>query len=68
MTNLSNLTVSVNNDLKQKLFTLARKNGASVEECLNQALAEYVENWEDFYSSDLFSTSDEKVYFSSLRG
>lgn len=68
MTNLSNLTVSVNSDLKQKLFLLARKNGSSVEECLNQALAEYVENWEDFYNSDLFSTNDEKSYFSSLRG
>jgi len=68
MTNLSNLTVSVNSDLKKKLFSLARKNGASVEECLNQALAEYVENWDDFYNSDLFSTNDEKAYFSSLKG
>lgn len=43
---METLSVSIPEDLKQRLETLAAETGRTVDECLTLAVAEFVENWE----------------------
>jgi predicted DNA-binding protein len=35
--------------LRTRLETLAEKGGKSVDDCVTQAIQEFVENWEEYY-------------------
>lgn len=50
---MSNISVSLDKNLYGKLARLAAKSGRPVEDCLELAVAEYVENYEDAYRTDL---------------
>ena len=43
------LNVSVSEDLKDRLDQIAEKNGLSVADALQAAVADYVETWEDYH-------------------
>jgi predicted transcriptional regulator len=44
------LTVAVSAEVKQRLETLAAQTAQTLEECLQVAVLEYVENWETHLS------------------
>lgn len=50
---MSNISVSLDKNLYGKLAELAAKSGRSAEDCLELAVSEYIENYEDSYRTDL---------------
>lgn len=54
------LTVSLSDELKQRLETLASETGKTLEECLALAVHEYVETWEQ-HLSDLHQIDEHEV-------
>ena len=44
---MSELRVTVSDETRQRLEELAQRMNQSVADCLQQALTEFVENWED---------------------
>ena len=44
---MTTVSVALSAELFQKLQTLSAKSGRPVEDCLELAVAEYVENYED---------------------
>ncbi len=64
---MSNISVSLSEDLKQKIAAIAAKSGRSVDECVMLALRDYVENYEDVYKTDLCSVDNlERSFFLSI--
>lgn len=64
---MSNVSVSLNKDLYSKIAIIAEKSGRSIEECFALALAEYAENYEDVYKTDLSSVNSlERSFFLSI--
>lgn len=64
---MTNISVSLSADLYNKLQTLSAKSGQSVEDCLEMAVAEYIENYEDTYKTDLNSVNSlERSFFLSV--
>ena len=64
---MSSISVSLNDALKAKLARIAEKSGKSVEECVALALRDYVENYEDFYKTDLCAVDNlERSFFLSI--
>lgn len=64
---MTDISVSLSADLYKKLQTLSAKSGQSVEDCLELAVAEYIENYEDTYKTDLNSVSNlERSFFLSV--
>ncbi|MCF8479217.1 MAG: ribbon-helix-helix protein, CopG family [Rhodospirillum sp.] len=47
------------NDLRVRLDALAEKAGKSVEDCMTQAIQEYVENWEEYHRTVEALSEDE---------
>lgn len=45
------LTLSLSADVEARLATLAAKEGKSVDDLLQIAVAEFVERWEDFHTA-----------------
>ena len=61
---MSNISVSLDKNLYGKLTELAAQSGRSVTDCLELAVAEYVENYEDAYRTDLNAVdSVERSFF-----
>ena len=54
------LTVSLSDELKQRLETLASDTGKTVEECLSLAVSEFVETWEQ-HLSDIHQIDEDEV-------
>lgn len=50
---MSNISVSLDKNLYGKLAELAAQSGRSVEDCLELAVTEYIENYEDACRTDL---------------
>ncbi len=50
-TDMSENTVSIDlpEDLRARLEALAEREGKSLGECLSQAVAEFIETWEDYH-------------------
>ncbi|WP_413204649.1 ribbon-helix-helix protein, CopG family [Rhodospirillum sp. A1_3_36] len=49
-------------DLRIRLEVLAEKGGKSVEECVTQAVKEYVENWEEHHRNlDIFIEGEARL-------
>lgn len=64
---MTDISVSLSADLYKKLQTLSAKSSQSVEDCLELAVAEYIENYEDTYKTDLNSVSNlERSFFLSV--
>ncbi len=64
---MTNLSVNISAELMAKLEKIANKSGRSKDECLELALAEYVDNFEDFYQTDLNSVDQlERSFFLSI--
>lgn len=64
---MSAISVSLNKNLYLKLTAIAEKSGRSLDDCLDLALSEYVENYEDVYKTDLNSVNSlERSFFLSI--
>ncbi len=64
---MKTVSVALNQNLYAKLVLMAEKSGRSVDECLELAVGEYVENYEDIYKTDLNSVSSlERSFFLSV--
>ncbi len=63
---MSDISVTLPAELYKKLQSLSLKSGRTVEDSLELAVAEYVENCEDVYNTDLNSVSSlERSFFFS---
>ena len=63
---MTTVSVALSAELFQKLQTLSAKSGRPVD-CLELAVAEYVENYEDAYKTDLNSVNAlERSFFFSV--
>ena len=64
---MKTVSVALNQKLYAKLTLMAEKSGRSVDECLELAVGEYVDNYEDVYKTDLNSVnSRERSFFLSI--
>ena len=64
---MSNISVNISADLKNKISKIAQKSGRSLDECIALALSEYAENYEDTYKTDLCSVNNlERSFFLSI--
>lgn len=64
---MSNISVNISADLKNKISKIAKKSGRSLDECIALALSEYAENYEDTYKTDLCSVDNlERSFFLSI--
>lgn len=64
---MTTVSIALSAELFQKLQTLSAKSGRPVEDCLELAVAEYVENYEDAYKTDLNSVNAlERSFFFSV--
>lgn len=61
------VSVALNQKLYAKLTLMAEKSGRSVDECLELAINEYVDNYEDVYKTDLNAVNSlERSFFLSI--
>ena len=64
---MSNISVNISADLKNKISKIAQKSGRSLDECIALALSEYAVNYEDTYKTDLCSVDNlERSFFLSI--
>ena len=64
---MTRISVTLSDDLKQKISALAQKNGQSLEQCVAMVLSEYVENSEDDFRTDFCSVNNlERSFFLSI--
>ena len=64
---MKTVSVALNQKLYAKLTLMAEKSGRSVDECLEPAVGEYVDNYEDVYKTDLNSVNSlERSFFLSI--
>lgn len=64
---MSNISVSINEDLQKRIAKIAKKSGRSVEECVAVALSEYIDNYEGFYKTDICAMDNlERSFFLSI--
>lgn len=61
------VSVNISEELYRKISAVAQKSNRSFEDCTALALAEYAENFEDFYKADLCSVDQmERSFFLAL--
>ena len=61
------ISVSLPDDLQNKISKIAAKSGKSLDECVAIALRDYVENYEDVYKTDLCAVDNlERSFFLSI--
>jgi len=59
--------ISINSSIYQKLQNIALSQNCDLRECLECALIEYIDNYEDSSSSDLENLlPDERAFFLSV--
>lgn len=64
---MTDISVSINADLEKKAAKIAKKNGLSLDELMAKALAQYVEDYEDVYKTDICSVNNlERSFFLSI--
>lgn len=64
---MTDISITVNADLKKKIAKIAKKNGLSFEDVIAKALSSYVEEYEDVYKTDLCSVDTlERSFFLSI--
>ena len=50
---MSNVSVTISEDLNRKIAAIAAKSGKTVDDCIALALRQYIDNYEDVYKTDL---------------
>lgn len=64
---MTDVSVSINADLQKKIAKIAKKNGQSFNELVARALAQYVEDYEDVYKTDVCAVDNlERSFFLSI--
>lgn len=64
---MSNVSVTISEDLNGKIAAIAAKSGKTVEDCIALALRDYIDNYEDVYKTDLCSVDRlERSFFLSI--
>ena len=64
---MSRITFEISEQLHQKLAAVAAKSGRSLAEVAEQAVADYIENYEDVYKTDLSTVDNlERAFFLSI--
>lgn len=64
---MSRITFEISEQLHQKLAAVAAKSGRSLTEVAEQAVADYIENYEDVYKTDLCTVDNlERAFFLSI--
>ncbi len=64
---MSRITFEISEQLHQKLAAVAAKSGRSLAEVAEQAVADYIENYEDVYKTDLCTVDNlERAFFLSI--
>ncbi|MDO5387401.1 MAG: hypothetical protein Q4F75_09075 [Pseudomonadota bacterium] len=64
---MTDVSVSINADLQKKIAKIAKKNGQSFDELVAKALAQYVEDYEDVYKTDVCAVDNlERSFFLSI--
>ncbi len=64
---MSRITLEISEQLYQKLAAVAAKSGRSLAEVAEQAVADYIENYEDVYKTDLCTVDNlERAFFLSI--
>jgi predicted DNA-binding protein len=62
-------SINISKELMRKIEKIAAKKGCSADDCAEYALGEYIENFEDFYRTDLDSVSStERSFFLNING
>ena len=64
---MSRISVSVTDELQQKIADIAARSGRSLDDCIALALRDYVENYEDVYKTDRCTVNNfERSFFLSI--
>ena len=64
---MSNISISLSSDLQKKISIIAQKSGRTFDDCIALALGEYIENYEDFYKTDVCAVDAlERSFFLSI--
>ena len=64
---MNKIALSLDNETLSKMDKIAHRRCLTLDDCINMALKEYVENFEDFYKTDLNEVvSTEPTFFLSL--
>lgn len=64
---MTRVSVNISAELLSKLEKIVAKSGRSQDECVELALAEYVDNFEDFYQTDINAVDSlERSFFLSI--
>ena len=64
---MSSLNISIDDALTQKLALIAQKSGKTLGDCLNLAVRDYVDNYEDVYKTDCCTVNNlERSFFLSI--
>lgn len=57
------ISINFEEILIKRLEAIASKTGMSLQTCATQAVYEYIENWEDFYNSEMLKPEDDEERF-----
>ena len=61
---MSKVSINISEELQSKLAKIADLTHCSYEECIEQALREYADNYNDFYKMDFCSVDNaERSFF-----
>ncbi len=64
---MTEISVTINEDLRKKIAKIAEKNGQNLNDCVAKALAAYVEEYEDVYKTDICAVDNlERSFFLSI--
>lgn len=64
---MSRISVSLSEELNQKISAIAAKSGKTLDDCVALALRDYIDNYEDVYKTDLCSVDNlERAFFLSI--
>ncbi|MGD9638657.1 MAG: ribbon-helix-helix protein, CopG family [Alphaproteobacteria bacterium] len=57
------ISINFEEPLVRRLENIATKTGMSLDVCALQAIYEYIENWEDFYNSEMLNPEEDEERF-----
>ncbi len=61
---MSKISINISEELQSKLIKVANRTHRSFEECVELALREYTDNYDDFYKTDFCSVDNaERAFF-----
>ncbi|MBQ8436452.1 MAG: hypothetical protein IJX20_02245 [Alphaproteobacteria bacterium] len=61
---MSEISINISKELQSKLIKVANKTHRTFDECVELALREYADNYDDFYKTDFCSVDNaEKAFF-----